>query len=378
MPSDVAKTFNTEQLLVPVSDSNRVGVDLRTLIDDNSKRPLLDEIEQKRRDILGGKDEQLDPSREWRQIERTLTRAFEKGKELSAAVILVQAAVINRSWPALAPAVRLIRELQERFWEDLHPVSEKDDSGNLDFGRRLSNLERLDHENYMPLAIGSLTLTDPHAGGSFSLVDYQRLQILKERPLGKSQDPKARQKMIEEKVAAFEKAVLGSSAGWYQALLTQAEDGLAELAKLCEFVDRRYAVSAPADRPTFRGTASALEHCVALAKQFFKRVGGEEAPAAHLEGVREVEGVRDAGNARNVESEQVSAAPENDVLRLLELALASIRSSQHHNPAEFLVDEAIRWTKMSISSWYLEASGDPIVSNFISKLMRRASVGTGK
>jgi hypothetical protein len=58
------------------------------------------------------------------------------------------------------------------------------------------------------------------------------------------------------------------------------------------------------------------------------------------------------------------------VVVLLERALAHLRE-HHHNPAEFLVEEAIRWTKMPIASWYLEASEDPNMSAFISKLMRR-------
>src|SRR2546430_15521295 len=99
-PSPSAPSLiDVEKLLAPISEDNPVGEDLRRLATQGAKSILLDDIEQKRRAIVAGTNENLeqgvqsDPTAaaqqrrgEWREIERMLMPAFSKGKDLGSAV----------------------------------------------------------------------------------------------------------------------------------------------------------------------------------------------------------------------------------------------------------------------------------------------------
>lgn len=301
-----------------------------------------------------------------------LTKAFAKGKELGAAVSFAQAAIMSRGWAAVGPCLSFLRLIQERFGDALYPVPETDDEGKLDYMNRLVLLERLDHENFLPLALRQLPITDSRSGGEFSWADFRTLEILKGTPAGKDEDPEARRQMIAERVKAFDDAVSKSSLAYYEALHKAIQNGVAELAALRSFVGQHCGGAPEEDQPNFRRTADALEDCQALAIQYLKKKGGgqnltqpdadQTAPGEAVEG--DGEGLS-------------AAASDRQVVGLLERALAHLRQHQHHNPAAYLVEEAIRWTRMPIASWYLEASEDPNMSAFISKLMRGRSTPDG-
>jgi len=387
-PSAAAVGFDFERLLAPVSEENPVGADLRQVTVDG-KSMLLADIEDKRKLIIGGKNEILEPQegrvdaaavasalaqqrkKEWREVEKMLIDAFAKGKELGAAVSLAQAAVISRGWAALGPSLRFIRVIQERFSDSLYPMPETDERGK-DFTNRLVLLERLDHENFLPLAIGQLPITDPRTGGEFSWADHRQLQILRQSRPAKNEDPEARRQMIEERARAFEDAVAKSTPAYYRSLLNTMQNASAELEALRSFVERYYAGAPEDERPTFRRTAEALEECRSLAAQCLRKTGGEQASAAPDSAAPDSGETAATGEIPAAAGTRVAAAAsDRDVVQLLEAALAYLRLHQRHNPAAFLVEEAIRWTKMPIGSWYLEASEDTSMSGFISKLMRR-------
>ena len=97
-----------------------------------------------------------------------LVKTFANGKEHGADVTFVQAAVASRGWDVVGPCLSFVRLIQEQFGDALYPVPETDEQGNLDFINRLVLLERLDHENYFPLVIRQLPVTDARSGNEFS------------------------------------------------------------------------------------------------------------------------------------------------------------------------------------------------------------------
>jgi type VI secretion system protein ImpA len=370
--SSTPAVIDIEKLLAPVSAENPVGEDLRRLVAQSGKSILMDEIEEKRRAIISGvneyleQGEQADPAAqtqkkrgEWREIERTITTAFGKGKELGAGVTLVLAAVSGRGWGALAPGFRFLRMLQERYWDALHPVVENDDAGNPDFVDRLVLLERLDHENYLPLALRQLGLTDPKLGAQFSWSDFRQLEILKSGKAGENENAEARRVMIDEKSRAIEDAAEKSTLAFYDGLIKSIDEGSRELGALRDFINEKYAAAPEEERPGFRKIEESIEEARAIASRYWKKKGGgaeEDKP----------EGGADSGDGGGGGGHTV---PTGDVVAMLERALAQLRTHQRHNPAAFLVEEAIRWTKMPISAWYLETINDPSMSGFVSKLM---------
>ena len=379
-----ALEFDIEQLLAPISEENPVGEDLRrTTV--KGKSMLMAEIEEKRKAILSGTNENLEPDQQmdastlaqlrksgWREVEKLLLGAFGQGKELGAAVYFAQAAVVSHGWPAVGPCLRFIRLLQERFPDALYPIAEVDDNGTPDFIDRLVVLERLDHENFLPLAVRQLSMTDPRSGTEVSWADFKRVELMKETARGKDEDPEARRQMIENASNALNDAVMKCSLAHYESLLATIREGAAELAALRDYVDQQYASASETDRPTFRRTQEALEDCENLAAQFVRKKGGGQAQADS--------GSPEESDATEgaVHSTGTSASSDAEAILLLERALGWFRVHQRHNPATFLVEEAIRWTRMPIAAWYLEASEDANMSGFVSKLMRKNQEGSGE
>lgn len=381
--ASVPQVIDIEKLLAPISEENPVGEDLRQLVTKGGKSVLMADVEERRKSILSGVNEnteagqQADPSAlvaqrksEWRDIERMVTGAFASGKELGAAVTLVLAAISGRGWIALGPGFRFLRMLQERYFEQLYPLVETDESGNPDYLDRLVLMERLDHESYLPLAIHQLPLTDPRAGGEYSWADFKQLEILKGGKAGANEDSEARKLQIEEKARAMEGATEKSSLQFYDALIKAIDDGSKEIEALRDFVNDKYAAAPEEERPSFRRIDEAVEECRAIAARFWKKKGGgKDEEAAEGEGL----GGDGAATGGGI------TVTAGDVVGLLERALAHMRAHQKHNPAAFLVEEAIRWTKMPISEWYLETTSDPSMSGFVSKLMAgiRGASGEG-
>jgi type VI secretion system protein ImpA len=376
-----ALEFDVEQLLAPVSEENPVGEDLRRMTI-KGKSMLMAEIEEKRKAILSGSNENMEPDQQvdpstlaqlrksgWREVERMLIGAFAHGKELGAAVYFAQAAVVSHGWAAAGPCLRFIRLLQERFGDALFPVPETNDEGIPDFIDRLVVLERLDHENFLPLAVRQLSMTDPRSGTEVSWSDFKRLEIMKETARGKDEDPEARRLMIEQADNALNDSISKCSLAHYEALLSTIRNASEELAALRDFVDQQYANASADDRPTFRRTQEALEDCQNLALQFVRKKGGGQTVAEASSDSAE--------NPDRGPGPHGSASSDAEAILLLEQALAWFRVYQRHNPATFLVEEAIRWTRMPIASWYLEASEDPNMSGFVSKLMRNSGTFQG-
>jgi type VI secretion system protein ImpA len=374
--------IDIEKLLAPVSGDDPAGEDLRRLTTANGKSILMDEIEERRRAIISGLNENLeqgeaaDPAMlnqkritEWREIERSIIGAFSKGKELSSAVTLVLATVSGRGWAALAPGFRFLRLLQEQYWDTLHPLPEMAENENPDYTDRLVAMERLDHENYLPLAIRQLGLTDPRAGQQFSWADFRQLEMLRSAKPGPNDDAEAHRAMVEEKTRAIEAAAERGNLDYYTRLLKSIDDGIAEINALREFINERYAAAPEDERPTFSKTEEAIDQARAIVSGYWKKKGGGAETEA------------DAGSEASGEAAESSGGggtmtlPGGDVVALLEKALAHLRVHQKHNPAAFLIEEAIRWTKMPISAWYLETINDPNMSGFVSKLMQSMQSG---
>ena len=382
--SSTPVVIDIDKLLKPVSDDNPVGEDLRRMMAPGGKSIFMDDIEERRRAVISGVNEnmeagqQSDPAMlmqqrrgEWRDIERLVTGAFAKGKELGAAVTLVLAAVSGRGWAAMAPGFQFLRRLQEEYFEPLHPVVDVDDSGNPDYVDRLVLLERLDHDSFLPLAIRQLGLTDAKSGGEYSWADFKQLEILKGSKPGENEDPETHRANIAERTRVIEEAADRSSLAFYTKLIENIDSASQELAALRDFINDRYSAAPEDERPNFGKIEATIEEARAIASRYWKKKGGgaqEAAEAGDEGGGASAEGGIGMGG--------VGIPAGADVVTLLERALAVLRTHQRHNPAAFLVEEAIRWTKMPISAWYLEAVQDPNMSGFISRLMGNAASGS--
>ncbi len=363
--------IDVDKLLAPVSEDNPVGVEL-------GKSVMIAEIEERRKSILGGVNEATEPGMEvdqsalvamrkseWRDMERQLISVFPKGKDLQVCVALVEAAVNRAGWPAIAQGFRLVREAQQQYWETLYPQADLEDPDG-PYLQRLTLLERLDQDSRLPLAIRQILVTDARADKDYSWADYRQAEMLRESKPGKDENADERRAMVEEKFRVIDVSVTKTSLAYYERLFGYLDAAASEMDQLIAFIDEKYSEMPEADRPNFRNIRSTLDECRNLATRFFRKKGGKFPHEIEEES---------AGTGSEEQGEAGSGGGGGgvfiggDVTEILGRALSQMRAREKHNPAVYLIEEAIRWSRMPIGQWYLEASSDPHMSGFISKLM---------
>ncbi|MEO8025947.1 MAG: type VI secretion system ImpA family N-terminal domain-containing protein [Bryobacteraceae bacterium] len=369
--------LDVEKLLTPIGGDNPAGIDIGHSV-------TMAEIEEMRKSILRGDNEATEPGdqaeasalmaqrrSEWREIEKQLLATFSKGKDLGAACLLVVATTNRAGWSALAPGFRLLKELQDQFWDTVYPLPDLEDEANPDYVDRLSKLERLDHESFLPLAMRQVAITDPKVGNEYSWSSHRQLEMLQESKPGKDDDVDARKTHIEEQFRLFDEAVAKTSLGFYETLFKNVDESVAELTALTDFVNERYAAVPEEDRPNFRNIQETFAQCRNLAVRLFRKKGGKFPDEMEDSGGYSEDGSGEGGGESGGSGGR--GGEERDAVLLLERALMAMKAREKHNPAVFLVEEAIRWTRMPIGEWYLEATQDPNMSGFISKLMGAGS-----
>ena len=369
--------IDIEKLLAPISEEAPTGIPL-------SKSVAITEIEQRRKAIIDGVNEgtelgetvdvsalMVNRRKEWKEIEKLLLALFAKGKDLAAGVGLVEALVNRVGWPAMGPGFKLLRTMQETYFEQLHPHSDEED--DFPYFQRINLLERLDQEKRLPLALRQLPLTDGGGEKNYSWADYKQIEILRDAKPPKENAEEWRrnqQTQVEEGMRNIEAAVQKTKMVFYEQLFAQLDDTAAEMKALVELIDQKYADVPEAERPNMRNVKEVMDETRNLAVRFFKKKGGK-LPG---EGAEEEQSAADAAAGGEHGAGEAGGGGgrvtvSGDVTEILQVALNQMRAREKHNPAVYLIEEAIRWSKMPIGKWYLEATGDPNMSGFIAKLM---------
>lgn len=103
---------------------------------------------------------------EWRKVRDLATSLFGRSKDLRIANYLVQSAIALDGFPGLTQGLALVRELLERYWEDLHPRLDSEDDNDPTF--RLNALRGLTDETLLQL-LRDAPLVRSRAFGTVSL-----------------------------------------------------------------------------------------------------------------------------------------------------------------------------------------------------------------
>ena len=371
--------IDIEKLLAPISEDAPTGINL-------SKSVMITDIEQRRKALIDGVNEgtELGESvdqaallsnrrREWKEIEKSILALFSKGKDLAAGVGLVEALANRAGWPAMGPGFRLLRMMQEMYFEQLHPQADEED--DFPYFQRINLIERLDQDKRLPLALRQLPLTDGGGERNYTWSDYKQIEILRDGKPPKDDVEEWRRnqtQQVEEGMRNIEAAVQKTKLTFYEQMFGQLDEAATEIEALVALMDQKYSDIPEAERPSMRNVKEVLAETRNLAIRFFKKKGGkmpgeiaeEEAAAAEAAAAA---GAGDDGSGAGGGKLVVSG----DVTEVLQVALNQMRAREKHNPAVYLIQEAIRWSKMPIGKWYIEALNDPNLSGFISKLMQQ-------
>jgi type VI secretion system protein ImpA len=365
MPSD--PVLDLEALLAPIAGDNPAGQSLfaTTILADLREYRRSEDVES-----LGEWAPAEAKTANWNKLDKvaidTLTN---KSKDIRVAGYLLESKVVQKGFPGLRDGLRLIREIQERFWDNSYPAltapegEEEDYEDDNPIEVRAAALGQIDRLLIMP--VRSIPATKPQGGGNiYSQVDWDQANYV-DNLRGKQQEA-YEQAISEGKPTGelFARAVSLTPVSFYQKFVEDLDECHEELRLLNELIEQRYQETE--QLPILSGVRGALEGVERMVRDIEKIHGklrkSEEAEEEQPEEAAEGEAV---GAVRKVaftgEGIPLEPVDRADALRRLQAVAAYFRKAEPHSPIAFLIDRAIRWGNLSLDQWLMEVVKDHAV-----------------
>ena len=334
-------------LLAPISGENLAGEQVRYT-------GVYDAIQEARRaddELPMGDWKREAKAADWLAVIKLSTEALAtKSKDLQLAVWLVEALVKRHGFPGVRDGFRMLQGLQETFWDGLYPEVE-----NGDLELRVGPLEWLNQK--LPACIQNIALTQGNKPYSYSQWEESR----RVDNLGR-QDPSAMLAATAEgKITGeqFDAAVGATGRLFYEGIFEDLNQSKEELSKLESIVDGRFGP----DVPSFLGIRKAIDDCHSLVSTVIKKKREQDpsyrpepsgqsatenvAASPASDGAMEVRAVAASG-AMTWSAEPQSR--EEAFQRLVVIANYLKRVEPQH-PVSYLLERAVRWTKMPLEEW---------------------------
>jgi type VI secretion system protein ImpA len=331
-------------LLAPIAGENPAGESVRY----SGEYDAIQEARRSEDELPMGDWQREIKTADWKAAVRIATDALtNKSKDLQVAVWLVEALVKRNGFAGLRDGLRLLRELQENFWENLYPEIE---DGDLEF--RAGPLAWLNEK--LPTNINEVALTQ-QGEEPYSWNHMEESRAVDN--LGR-QSPEAMAAAIAEgKITGeqFQKAVEATPRSFYEVLFEDLNQTKQELTKLEKVVDEKFG----RDAPSLLAVRKTIEDYQSVVSGIVKRKR-EQDPNYKPEsesGLSEtdpfsgsnMEGVNMAGaRASGWSSEPTS---REDAFRRLVLIAAYLKRVEPQHPVSYLLERAVRWTKMPLEEW---------------------------
>jgi type VI secretion system protein ImpA len=342
--------LDLDPLLTPIAGKNPAGESLRYA-------GPYDAIQEARREddaLAQGEWKRETKTADWAGVITMATEALAgKSKDLQIAAWLVEALVKRHGFAGLSEGLRLLRELQERFWESLHPSIE---GGDVE--PRIGPLEWMNEK--LPPSIRAVAVTQSTDGDAYSWLHWKESRTVDNLA---RQNPEAHQAALAEgKLSGerFDKAVAGTPRTYYETLdedLNQCWDESEGLAKV---VDSKFGRGAP----SLLNIKKALEDCRTLITSIVKKkreLEPDTAPAQPQRGSEPVGRPRaPSAVPLSSPSENVPFAPQDrvDALRRLAAVADFFRRTEPHSPVSYLVQRAVHWGEMPLEVWLRDVISD--------------------
>jgi type VI secretion system protein ImpA len=296
----------------------------------------------------------------WREVIELATGALTaKSKDLQIAAWLTEGLIKQYGFAGSRDGLRLLRELQERFWDSVHPLPE---DGDLEL--RGSALEWVNDR--LPAGLKALAVTKGGPGETFSFVNWQESRQVEEAG---RKSPEALQAAIAEgKITGeqWDKAVALGDRAFYEALYSTISESVAECGKLAAVVDEKFGN----DGPSLTGLRKALEDCLELVNGIVRKkrdLEPDPVPADSIEATAIVAVATNGAGGVTSSAPRVGYAGGNlplepvdraDALQRLEAVAGYFLRTEPHSPVAYLVQRAVRWGQMPLEQWLKDVVGD--------------------
>jgi type VI secretion system protein ImpA len=160
-----------DDLLQAISPENPCGLDIEESLPHSTEFQTLEALAsaESSQDFSGSNADHTEI--DWREVERLSLSLFESGKHLRLAVYLCSAWLHTKKLQGFAHGIKLVRQLNEQYWEDAYPKLTFDGDFDADF--RINALNNLCDYDAILKPLTQTSLVSAPGLGSFSLRDYK-------------------------------------------------------------------------------------------------------------------------------------------------------------------------------------------------------------
>jgi type VI secretion system protein ImpA len=292
-------------------------------------------------------------SADWSAVIALATTALAtRSKDLQIAAWLVEALVKRHHFAGLRDGLQFLSDLQEHFWDTLHPAVE---DGELE--ARLLVLEALNR--VLPLAIRQVPITQ---GEAYSWGHWQQSREVDN--LGRQNQQAREAALAEGKITGeqFDKAVATTSRQHCETLYADLTASWEAYQYLAQIVDTRFGREAPS---LLEISKAITDGCRLLKDLVVKKRELEPDTALPPEPESPVDDtcVVEPATAAAMPAVQVVQRSTADgllprdlhgraeALRCLVAVAAYFRRTEPHSPAVYLIERAVRWAQMPLDVW---------------------------
>jgi type VI secretion system protein ImpA len=348
--------IDIEALLAPIEGDNPAG---RPMQYDG----VYDEIREARRteENLAQGDWQRDTkSADYYKVVELASGVIAKDtKDLQVAAWLAEAVTQLHGFTGLRDSLKLMKGLQENFWDQLYPEA---DEGDLEArGNAISWLEKQLSEIMRRVA-----LTNSPAGTNLNLIQYEESRLfdipenmgsLDADQLAKIEEKRAQ--AIEEKKTTSEdwrKAQNASKRAYYEGLNRTIQECWTEFTALDKVMDEKFDRQTPG-MGELKKTMDAIRD---LMTKVIKRKREEEPDPSDMAEEGEVGSVGGSGESGRGGFTGPVRSRQDALRKLMEVA-DYFRVAEPHSPVAYLVQRAVKWGQMPLESWLTEVVKDEAV-----------------
>lgn len=364
-----APVIDFDLLLAPIEGDSPAGTDISTT-------GLLAELNELRReddvDSTGEWTPRDVKTANWPKLIKVGTETLAtRSKDLRVAAHLAEALVRQHGMAGLRDSLRLMRELQQQYWDTVYPLiqpppAEDDASGYDDeeggIEMRAAAVARLDRLLPMPVKFVKVTKAS-HGDVPLTHADWEMGNYLDHELKGKSAE--AYQQAIDEGKPTgetFRKGVAGTPRSFYENFLEDLDAATAELDQINRFLEEYYREAE--DVPYLSDVGRALSKMGEMIGEIEKVTGPLRKAEPSEEGAAEAEGAMEEGGQvvrrAAFTGEGIPATPvdRDDALNRLRAVAAYFRKAEPHSPVTYLVERAIAWAAMPLDQWLAEIIKD--------------------
>lgn len=356
-----------DQLLAPIEGENPAG---RYLREDTSPTPVYHQIKDARsaarsaeRNVVWDEDGPTSDPADWKPVLTLGPKIIaEESKDLEIATWLTEALVREHGFAGLRDGFRLLRELAERFWENLYPLPDED--GVITRVAPVTGLNGEDSEGVLIQPIANVPITGLGTYRALSVADYKQASNLDQLD-----DPDKRAQRIEQgaiSMQMFDKAVLETPPEFFRNLVEDVDACAEEFAKLCAVMEEKCGQGA--DGYSAAPPSSSIRNALQDARDNVYNI------AKHVLDVPAEEGLVDGEGGAMVPAGAEAGAStrvqnREDAFRALLQVAEFFRRTEPHSPIAYALEQAVRWGKMPLPELLTELIPDESARDQLFKLV---------